>query len=82
VTGWPMRRPIAKSEEDWSIGLARCITSESSVGTVEDENRGGLIPGDYPVLTHPGQAHHNPWAGAEAGPHLATCLRDCGRDRR
>src|SRR5215471_14644449 len=32
VTGWPTCRPIAKSEEDWSTGFARCITSESSVG--------------------------------------------------
>jgi len=36
ATGWPMRRPIAKSEKDWSTGLAKCITSESSAGTVEN----------------------------------------------
>jgi hypothetical protein len=36
ATGWPMRRPIAKSEKDWSIGFAKCITSESSAGTVEN----------------------------------------------
>jgi hypothetical protein len=45
-----MRRPIAKSEEDWSIGFAKCITSGSSVGTVENENGGDLIPGDNAVL--------------------------------
>ena len=38
VTGWPIRRPIAKSEEDWSTGLPKCITSESSAGTVENKN--------------------------------------------
>ena len=38
ATGWPMRRPIAKSEEDWSTGLPKCITSESSAGTVENKN--------------------------------------------
>ena len=36
ATGWPMRRPIAKSEKDWSIGFAKCITSESSAGTAEN----------------------------------------------
>ena len=32
VTGWPICRPTANSEEDWSTGFARCITSESSGG--------------------------------------------------
>jgi hypothetical protein len=36
ATGWPMRRPIAKSEKDWSTGFAKCITSESTAGTVEN----------------------------------------------
>jgi hypothetical protein len=36
ATGWPIRRPIAKREQDWSIGFAKCITSESSAGTVEN----------------------------------------------
>jgi hypothetical protein len=36
ATGSPMRRPIAKSEKDWSIGFAKCITSESSAGTAEN----------------------------------------------
>jgi hypothetical protein len=36
ATGWPIRRPIAKSEKDWSTGFAKCITSESSAGTVEN----------------------------------------------
>lgn len=36
ATGWPMRRPIAKSEKDWSIGFAKCITNESSAGAVEN----------------------------------------------
>jgi hypothetical protein len=45
ATGWPMRRPIAKSEKDWSTALAKCITSESSAGTVENQNGSDLIPG-------------------------------------
>ena len=28
--------PIAKSEKDWSIGFAKCITNESSAGAVEN----------------------------------------------
>jgi hypothetical protein len=36
ATGSPMRRPIAKSEKDWSIGFAKCITSEISAGTAEN----------------------------------------------
>jgi hypothetical protein len=36
ATGWPMRRPIAKSEKDWSIGFAKCITNESNAGVVEN----------------------------------------------
>jgi hypothetical protein len=36
ATGWPIRRHIAKSEKDWSTGFAKCITSESSAGTVEN----------------------------------------------
>ena len=57
ATGWPMRRPIAKSEEDWSTGFAKCITSESSAGTVENQNGSDLIPGDEPVLARFGKAH-------------------------
>ena len=37
ATGWPIRRPIAKSEEDWSTDFAKCITSESSAGAVESK---------------------------------------------
>jgi hypothetical protein len=36
ATGWPIRRPIAKSEKDWSIGFAKCTTNESSAGAVEN----------------------------------------------
>ena len=36
ATGWPMRRPIAKSAKDWSIGFAKCITTERSAGAVEN----------------------------------------------
>ena len=36
ATGWPIRRPIAKSEKDWSIGFAKCITSENDAGAVEN----------------------------------------------
>jgi hypothetical protein len=36
ATGWPIRHPIAKSEHDWNIGFAKCITSGSSVGAVEN----------------------------------------------
>ena len=35
ATGWPIRRLIAKSEQDWSIGFARFITSVS--GAESDE---------------------------------------------
>jgi predicted dithiol-disulfide oxidoreductase (DUF899 family) len=37
VRGWPIPRLMAKSEEDWSTGFARCITSESNAGAVEDQ---------------------------------------------
>jgi hypothetical protein len=43
--GWPIRRPIANSEVDWSTGFAKRITNESSAGTVEGENGSDLIPG-------------------------------------
>ena len=36
ATGWPMRRPTAKSEQDWSIGFAKCTASENSAGAVEN----------------------------------------------
>ena len=36
VTGWPICRPIANSEEDWSTGFAKCITSESSSAGAAD----------------------------------------------
>ena len=45
ATGWPIRRPIAKSGQDWSTGFAKCITSESRVGAVENQNGSDLIPG-------------------------------------
>jgi hypothetical protein len=51
ATGWPIRRPIAKSEEDWSTGFAKCITNASSnVGAGENKNGSDLIPRDEPVL--------------------------------
>jgi hypothetical protein len=56
ATGWPIRRPIAKSEEDWSTGLPKCITSESSAGTVEDQTGSDLIPEDEPILARFGTA--------------------------
>ena len=31
-----MRRHIAKSEKDWSIGFVKYITNESSAGAVEN----------------------------------------------
>jgi hypothetical protein len=65
ATGWPMRRPIAKSEKDWSIGFAKCITNESGAGAVENENGSYLIPGDEPVLASFGRAHDSPWAGCQ-----------------
>jgi hypothetical protein len=46
ATGWPMRRPVAKSEEGWSIGFARCTTSESSAGTVKESLNKGLTHGE------------------------------------
>src|SRR5262249_36416315 len=42
VTGWPIRRPIAKSEEDWSTDFAKCTTSESSAGAIENQNGSDL----------------------------------------
>jgi hypothetical protein len=50
ATGWPIRRPIAKSEQDWSIGFTKCITSVSSAGAVKGQNGSDLIPRDEPVL--------------------------------
>src|ERR1700756_4778572 len=50
ATGWPIRRPIARSEEDWNIGLPKCITSESSAGAVGNQDGSDLIPGDETVL--------------------------------
>ena len=76
-TGWPIRRPIAKSEEDWSTGFAKCITSESSAGTVENQNGSDLIPGDDPVLARIERAHDSPRADAEAGARPAACWRRC-----
>jgi hypothetical protein len=55
ATGWPIRRPIAKSEKDWSTGFAKCITSESSAGPVENYNGSDLIPGDEPALARFGR---------------------------
>jgi hypothetical protein len=36
ATGWPIPRLMAKSEQDWSIGFAKCTTSENSAGAVEN----------------------------------------------
>jgi hypothetical protein len=57
ATGWPIRRPIAKSEQDWNTGFAKCITSESSAGTVENQNGSDLIPGDDPVPARFARVH-------------------------
>ena len=52
ATGWPIRRPIAKSEEDWSTGLPKCITSESSsAGAVESKTE---------VISSPGMSRPKP----------------------
>jgi hypothetical protein len=69
ATGWPMRRPIAKSENDWSTAFAKCITSESSAGTVENQNGSDLIPGDEPVLARFGKAEDGSSADADADAH-------------
>ena len=55
ATGWRIRRPIAKSEENWSTGLPKCITSESSAGTVENQNRSDRTPGDETLLARFGK---------------------------
>jgi hypothetical protein len=34
-----MRRPTAKSEEDLSIGFAKCITRENSAGIVKNKTK-------------------------------------------
>jgi hypothetical protein len=44
------RRPTVRSEKGWNIVFAKCITSESSAGTIEDQNGSDLIPGDHSVL--------------------------------
>jgi hypothetical protein len=36
---WPMRRRMAKSENGWSIGFAKCITSVSGAGIAENHTR-------------------------------------------
>ena len=83
ATGWPIRRPKAKSEKDWSTVFAKCITSESSAGTVENQNGSDLIPRGDPVLARFEKAHNNPRADAEAGARPAACLRGTSdRDRR
>lgn len=39
ATGWPVRRPTAKSEEDLSIGFAKCVTRENSAGIVKNTTK-------------------------------------------
>jgi hypothetical protein len=69
VIGWPIRRPIAKSEEDWSTGLPKCITSESSAGAVENPNGSDLIPGDEPGLARFGTARLRRIARSQSDAH-------------
>jgi hypothetical protein len=64
LTGWPIRRPIAESEHDWSTGFAKFITSESSADTVENQTGSDLIQGDEPALALPRKAHDGPSAVA------------------
>ena len=66
ATGWPTRRPIAKSGQDWSTAFAKCITSESSAATVENQNESDLMPGDEPVLARFGKVDEGPSADADA----------------
>jgi len=81
VTGWPIRRPTAKRERDWSAGFARCITSESSAGAVENQNGSDLIPEDEPVLARVGTAHDGPSAVTEAEMHPAAFFYGCAPSR-
>src|SRR6516162_8924050 len=74
ATGWPIRRPIAKSEQDWSTGFAKCITSESGAGAVENQNGSDLIPEDDPVLARFEKAHESLRVDAEAGARPAKVL--------
>ena len=72
ATGWPIRRPIAKNEEDWSTGFAKCITNESSsVGAGETQNGSDLIPGDEPVVGRLGRFFRREpnRCGARGGAH-------------
>jgi hypothetical protein len=81
ATGWPIRRPIARSEEDWNIGLPKCITSESSAGAVENQDGSDLIPGDETVLDRFGKVHDGPSAVGKADAHPTACSRSCHRNR-
>jgi hypothetical protein len=47
--------PLAKSEEDWSTSLPTRITSESSAGAVENQNRSDRTPGDETLLARFGK---------------------------
>jgi hypothetical protein len=80
ATGWPIPRPIAKSEEDWSTALPKCITSESSAGAVENQNGIDLIPGDELVLARFRTAHDDPSAVGEADTHPAAPVRVSSTD--
>src|SRR5437868_2840432 len=44
---WPTRRDMARSEKDWSIDFARCVTNASVAESAEDHNKlpGHLQPG-------------------------------------
>jgi hypothetical protein len=35
ATAWPTLRLIARSEKDWSIAFAKCVTSVSGAGIAE-----------------------------------------------
>ena len=81
MTGWPIRGPIAKSEEDWNTGLPKCITSESSAGTVENQNGSDVIPGDEPVLALRNGTPRVSSAVTEADTHPAAFFCGCARSQ-
>jgi hypothetical protein len=64
--------PYSEERGNWSTGLAKCITSESSAGTVENQNRSDRTPGDETLLARFGRCQPTsgtgPFSTLKTGP--------------
>jgi hypothetical protein len=75
ASAWPTRRPLAKSEKDWNIGFAKCITSVSGAEVAENHDS-WINSAEVPILSHQYRSREPSLAAARALGRPPSPVRD------